>query len=231
GACPLGGMAMRTEEHVRRPEFIARQARRPTGWLGRALARLMAVETARANDAALDLLHLREDDRVLEIGFAHGHTIKRAAERVARGWVAGVDHSEAMLRAAGRRCAALIASGRVELRCADSAHLPFSTGSFDKALAVHTLYFWRPPDTHLREIRRVLAPGGRLVLAFRPAGTPGAADFPPQVYTFYTPEAVRDLLAAANFTAIETIAHSPELSFVAAQVPQTSFTPASLSER
>ncbi len=216
---------------MRRPEFIARQASRPTGWLGRALARWMAVETAGANDAALNLLELREADRVLEIGFGHGQTIARAADRVPRGSVAGIDHSEAMLHAARRRCAPLIAAGRVELHAADSAHLPFANGSFDKGLAVHTLYFWRTPEPHLREIRRVLAPGGRLVLGFRPAGTRGAADFPADVYTFHTPAALHDLLVAADFTAIDTIPHSPELVFVAARVPEVPVTRAPISER
>lgn len=204
---------------MRRPEFVARQAGKPIGWLGRVVARVMVVETAAANAAALNFLHLRESDRLLEIGFGHGQTIERAAARVPCGSVTGVDHSEAMLDVARRRCAASIASGRVQLHCADSAHLPFADRRFDKALAVHTLYFWRAPAPHLDEIRRVLVPGGRLVLAFRPAGTRGAADFSAEVYTFRTPEDVRDLLVAADFTAIETLAHSPELVLLAAHVP------------
>ncbi len=210
---------------MRRPEFIARQASRPTGWVGRALARWMAVETAGANDTALNVLDLQDADRVLEIGFGHGQTIRRAAARVPCGSVVGVDHSAAMLRAATRRCARLIAARRVELHCADSAHLPFPSASFDKALAVHTLYFWRPPAPHLRELRRVLAPGGRLVLGFRPAGTRGAADVPSDVYTFHSAAAVHDLLAVAGFTAADTVPHSPELVFVVARVAQVGDTP------
>jgi len=210
---------------VRRPEFIARQAGRPTGWLGRVIARVMAVETAAANEAALDFLHLRDTDRVLEIGFGHGETIERAAERVPHGSVAGVDHSDAMVQVARRRCAALIASGRAQLHCADSTRVPFADESFDKALAVHTLYFWQPAAAHLDEIRRVLVPGGRLVLAFRPAGTPGATDFPAEVYTFRTPEEVRNLLVSADFTEIETVTHSPELVLVAAHVPRLAVIP------
>jgi len=207
---------------MRRPEFIARQSRHPSGWLGRAIARLMAFETAAANDAALDSLQLRPDDRVLEIGFGHGRTIARAAHRVPQGLVAGVDHAEAMLHAARRRCAGLIAQGRVHLQCGDSARLPFPVAAFDKVLAVHTLYFWRPAAPHLREIRRVLCAGGSLVLAFRPAGTPGSTRFPSDVYTFYRPEDVRDLLVAARFGTIETLRHSPELVFTLASVESRS---------
>lgn len=203
---------------MRRPEFIAQQACRPSGWLGRVIGRVMAIETAAANDAVLDLLHLRPTDRVLEIGFGHGRTIARAAQRVPQGAVTGIDHAEVMLHSARRRCAALIASGRVQLECADSAHLPFPDAAFDKALGVHTLYFWQPPAAHLREIRRVLVAGGCLVLAYRPAGTPGTANFPSDVYTFYSPEQVAELLASAGFGRIETLRQSPELLFTVAHV-------------
>lgn len=57
---------------MRRPEFIARQARCPSGVLGHLLARVMAIETAADNERALQLLALRPADQVPEIGFGHG---------------------------------------------------------------------------------------------------------------------------------------------------------------
>src|SRR5262249_37331339 len=45
------------------------------------------------------------------------------------------------------------------------------SGQFDVALAVNVVYFWRPPLVALREIRRVLRPSGRLVLAAESAET------------------------------------------------------------
>lgn len=202
---------------MQRPELIARQSRRPTGWLGRLIAYVMTFETAAANEAALDLLRLADGDRVLEIGFGHGRTIERAAQRVPHGCVAGIDHAESMLRLAQRRCAALIAAGRVELHCGDSAHLPFPAAAFDKVLAVHTLYFWQPPLPHLCEIRRVLAGGGRLVLGYRAAGTGGDRAFPASVYTFYSPADVHDLLIAAGFDAIDMVAHTPDVVLTTAR--------------
>ena len=59
---------------MRRPEFIARQSGRPTGWLGRVIARIMAVETAAANEAALNFLHLRDADRALEMSLDYLRT-------------------------------------------------------------------------------------------------------------------------------------------------------------
>ena len=51
---------------MRRPEFIARQSRCPSGLLGRFIGRVMAVETAEANSELLALLDLRPTDHVLK---------------------------------------------------------------------------------------------------------------------------------------------------------------------
>ena len=76
---------------MRRPKFIARQGRRPSGLLGEIIGRVMAHETAVANGIALDLLEC-SDDQVLEIGFGHGRALAAAAEVVTAGFLAGIDH-------------------------------------------------------------------------------------------------------------------------------------------
>ncbi|MGH7788374.1 MAG: class I SAM-dependent methyltransferase [Candidatus Binatia bacterium] len=204
---------------MRRPEFIARQSGRPHGWLGRLQAWIMERETAAANQAALTQLALQPTDQLLEIGFGPARTLERAAQRLTQGRAVGVDHAPAMVDAARRRCTDLIAAGRVEVHCADSARLPFADASFDKALSVNTLYFWHPPGPHLREIRRTLRPGGCVMLAYRPAGARGTTDFPASVYRFYSPTDVHALLADAGFTAIDTQGVSPELQLTTARAP------------
>ena len=193
---------------MRRPDFIARQSRCPTGLLGRLIGYIMSAETATANEEALTLLDLQPSDRVLEVGFGHGRTIERAATAVATGFVAGIDLSEEMVRMAKRRCRRLIRDGKVTLSVGDSDHLPFPDQHFDKALSVHTVYFWADPIAHLREIRRVLADGGRLVLGCRSKEDKMAEDFPESAYTFYTSEEVGGLLEASGFAGVD-LAHAP----------------------
>ena len=141
---------------MRRPELVARQSACPSGLLGRLIGHVMAWETATANEAALELLEPQPADHVLEVGFGHGATIARVAAAVSRGLVAGVDPSAEMCRMATRRNRQAVAGGRVALRQAAVEALPYPDGSFDKVLAVHTLYFWREPERALSEIRRVL---------------------------------------------------------------------------
>jgi SAM-dependent methyltransferase len=184
-------------------EYIARQASRPRGLFGRLLAQIWVFESAAANGAALDLLGIEPTDRILEIGFGHGRTIQRAAARAGRGFVAGVDPSELMVSVARRRNRRLLREGRVDLGRADVAKLPFPDGSFDKVFSVHTIYFWKDPLGTLEEIRRVLRPGGRLVLGFRARDDGAPADrYPPSIYTFHSREEVRSMLEASGYGAV-----------------------------
>ena len=180
---------------MRRPEFIARQSRHPTGILGWVIGHIMSFETAATNDQALALLELKQGDRVLDVGCGHGRTVERAAVMVGDdGLVVGIDASEEMLRMATRRCKRLIEAGRLRLALADSASMPYPDESFDKIVTVHTLYFWDDPQRHLGELYRVLRPGGCLVVGFHPKGATATTSFPESVYSFYDVEEVEALL-------------------------------------
>ncbi len=193
---------------MRRPAFIARQSGCPSGLLGRLIGYIMSAETAAANAQALTVLDLQPGDRVLEIGFGHGRTIEHAAASVPLGFIAGIDRSEEMGRMAARRCRHLLRNGRVGVAVGDCGRLPFPDQRFDKALSVHTVYFWVDPIANLREIRRVMKGAGRFVLAFRSKDDKTAEEFPESVYMFYTSEEVGGLLEASGFESVD-IAHGP----------------------
>jgi demethylmenaquinone methyltransferase/2-methoxy-6-polyprenyl-1,4-benzoquinol methylase len=93
---------------------------------------------------------------VLEIGFGPGHLLVTMAGEGLR--PVGVDHSPQMLRLARRN----LRGQRVPLLRGDGLALPFRPGAFDSVV----LTFPAPYVRHAgAEIRRVLAPGGRLVIA------------------------------------------------------------------
>jgi ubiquinone/menaquinone biosynthesis C-methylase UbiE len=191
---------------MRRPEFIARQSRCPTGLLGRLIARVMAAETAEANAQLLVLLDVLPTDHVLEVGFGHGRTIERVAALAPEGFIAGVDLSAEMVRMATRRLEDLVRKQRVELRLGDSAQLPYADGRFDKVYCLHTLYFWSDPAQHLREVCRVLKPGGRFVLGFTPGeDTQARESFPAAIYRFYDIDEVRGLIEGAGFHDLDMV--------------------------
>jgi SAM-dependent methyltransferase len=190
---------------MRKPLFIARQGRRPAGLLGHIVARVMARETAIENARTLDLLDLRAGDRVLEVGCGHGHTLSEAANRADGITATGIDFSDVMIRVARRWNRRLIAAERVQIDRGDSAALPYADHAFTKVYAVHTVYFWERATAHLREVFRVLAPGGRFVLGFRPGDDPSfSAQFPSEVYHIRSAGEIEAMVATCGFDAVWT---------------------------
>ena len=148
-------------------ERLAASFARPAGRGGALAGLVMAFKNAPINELAVDALDVGPGDRILEIGFVHGDTIARLAGRAWAGFVAGVDTSEVMVRQARRRNRHAIREGRVDVRQADVSRLPFRSRRFDKVLSTDCFQLWPRPLEALREVRRVLRPGGRLLLVLR----------------------------------------------------------------
>jgi len=159
----------------------------------------MARETRGANAFALGQLELEAFYAVLEVGCGHGETLRTMARRAASGFAAGIDPSDVMVRLAARRLRREIRSGRVEVRQAETARIPFEDARFDAALAVYVLYFWPEPAVELREIRRVLRPGCTLLLGFRPESAEARRRLPASVYHLRPVPAVERLLRETGY--------------------------------
>jgi ubiquinone/menaquinone biosynthesis C-methylase UbiE len=142
----------------------------PRGLLGFAALTAMALKNGGQNKAALDALRLKPGDSVIELGCGPGMGVRAALKRVGKtGFVAGVDQSPTAAHFATHAAHRAVLNGRAVIMRAGAADLPFRDSMFDKAFAVNSFQFWPDPARALREITRVLAPGGRLVIAQRAA--------------------------------------------------------------
>jgi ubiquinone/menaquinone biosynthesis C-methylase UbiE len=122
------------------------------------MALLHGVRTA-AEDAAFFIPHLKPGTRVLDCGSGPGSITVGFAEIVTPGEVVGVDISEAQLTRA-RGLADQLRLANVYFERGDIYSLPFPDSSFDAAFAHNVLEHLRDPLEALKEIRRVLRPGG-----------------------------------------------------------------------
>ncbi len=140
----------------------------PRGAKGMAALLAMALKNGRQNKAAIDALDLKPGDSVIEIGCGPGMGVRAATAKVGRkGFVAGVDQSCCAAHFAAHTTHDHILRGNVSILCAPAADLPFRDLMFDKAFTVNSFQFWPDPARALREIARVLAPRGRLVITQR----------------------------------------------------------------
>jgi ubiquinone/menaquinone biosynthesis C-methylase UbiE len=128
----------------------------------------MAAKNRRRSEWTLSLLEIQPTDRVLEIGFGSGADVRRASARASRGFVAGIDHSQAMVDQATRRNAASIAAGRVELRLGSALRLPYTDGSFDKVFSINVAQFWADRNGGMAQVHRALRHGGLAAIAVQP---------------------------------------------------------------
>jgi len=94
---------------------------------------------------------------------AGGQSTKLAAI-AGEGRVYGIDHSEESVAASRRTNRQWIEMGRVDIRHGSVSRLPYADRMFDLATAVETHYYWPDLTADLREILRVLKPGGRLTI-------------------------------------------------------------------
>lgn len=144
--------------------LVARQCRKPMRWAGKPYLWLMNVTHAELTDWGLQHVVIEKPFTILDVGCGGGKTVAKLAALASEGKVYGIDYSSESVATSSRTNAALIAAGRVDIRQGDVSHLPYPDDTFDVVTAVETHYYWPNPVEDLREIRRVLKPGGRLVL-------------------------------------------------------------------
>jgi cyclopropane fatty-acyl-phospholipid synthase-like methyltransferase len=94
--------------------FFSEQARKPSGLFGRwVMARIFDLGNAALNDFMKELISLKENDHVLEIGFGTGKLIFNMAKQVKKGVIEGIDLSDTMVAIAEKKNKKYIAQGRV----------------------------------------------------------------------------------------------------------------------
>lgn len=189
---------------MRRPRLIAEQARDAKGLLGRLVAFIMARETFAENMRAIDALDVQPHDHVVDVGCGPGRSLEVLATRASMGRIVGADPSELMAEIAVDRNRRQVKARKVDVSIARVDALPFADGAFHKALCVHVIYFCENLDAALREIARVLKPGGCLALAFRSdADQASVRAFPAEIYRFRPVAEVIATLADAGFGVVE----------------------------
>jgi ubiquinone/menaquinone biosynthesis C-methylase UbiE len=136
------------------PELVRRQYETEDGLAVRRASQHRFLEGTNAFDVALEAVRRAEPGRVLEVGCGMGDFAERMAREL---------DAEVVATDLSARMVELSRARGLEARWADVQDLPFADGEFDCAVANWMLYHVPDLDRALRELARVLRPGGTLV--------------------------------------------------------------------
>ena len=148
-----------------------RQFGKPTGTLGRFVGWLMSFKNKDRAMWTFESVKLKPADIVLEVGYGPGSTFKKVADNLTTGFIAGIDHSDAMFRQASKRNRKHIVRNQAKLECGTVWDLKYPENYFDTIFGSNVHFFWENPVNEFRKLVSLLKPNGRLVMVFQPRWT------------------------------------------------------------
>lgn len=188
------------------------QCQKPTGLLGRLVLWNMNARHSKVTDWGLSHVSIGTHDIILDVGCGGGRTVSKLAAVATQGKVYGVDFSKESVAMAKRINREWISMARVEIQQASVSHLPFANDMFDLVTAVETHFWWPDLPADMREIARVMKPGGTLIIiaeVYRGANTRTAKlvekYLPLSGMKFLTVDEHRELFSDAGFSHIQII--------------------------
>ncbi len=196
------------------PKMMAAQLRQPSGMMAKKVGERMNAANRYLYEATWRALQLRDGMSVLEIGFGNGLFFPELAAKAKDLKLTGLDFSLAMMKEAKTRNTELVKHGTLALHFGSSDRMPFADASFDRVYCINVVYFWEDPATHLREVKRVLKPGGQFVAALRTKATMETMAFTRYGFTKYDQAEWEAVLRTNGFNTIHTERlQEPEIEF------------------
>ena len=136
----------------------------PTGPRGTLVAAMMNQQHAKLTLWGLSKITVGPEFVILDVGCGGGKTMGKLAKMAPQGKVFGLDYSLDMVKFSKKTNKTLVGKSRVEIIQGSVEKIGFREDFFDLVTACETYYFWKKFPDALKEIKRVLKPGGKLLL-------------------------------------------------------------------
>lgn len=201
-----------------------RQCGRPTGELGLKVAEWMNQGHAELWQWGLEHVTLPDGERaaILDVGCGSGLLLKNVGQQTVTARLFGLDHSGDMVTLSRQTCDTLHRQGRAEFFVGSVSKLPFLDATFDLVTAFETIYFWPDIEGDLREVLRVLQPGGTFLAVTESYDNPTFAEKNRLCMELaggqvFSPERITSLLESVGFIeiCIDTIEEKNWMTVVA----------------
>lgn len=190
---------------------LAAQLRCPDGEHGVMVGNSMNETNIGMTVTSIDVLALRDGDRVLEIGYGNGGHVSDLMQRAKDLHYWGIDISKTMHEEAMRINEKIVQGDQVQFDLYDGLTLPYHDQFFDKIFTVNTVYFWEYPHETFSEIARVLKPKGFFALTFADKSFMQTLSFTQYGFSLYEREELSDLGNKVGLQVIDIIEKSDQI--------------------
>ncbi|THF52808.1 methyltransferase domain-containing protein [Flavobacterium supellecticarium] len=190
------------------PTETGKQLRKPDGEAGIAIGRDMNRSNRQMYTDLFALLTLNDLDTVLEIGYGNGMHFPGYLVSGKAITLYGMDYSKVMHQEAMQNNASFVAIGSIIPEYGDIIACSYPDNKFDHIIALNTVYFWEPLEDYLSVLFRILKPGGKLYLGYRPKRVLHQVDFVQEGFALYEEAVLNDQLEKAGFEIIQEHQHN-----------------------
>lgn len=178
---------------------IASQLRKPEGEEGIRTGESMNQGNKFMNLKTIEILNPSAGDSILEVGMGNGWFVGEILKTDKTIRYTGCDYSSVMVAEATRINQQWIERGQAEFLLGEVSKLPFPAKAFNKIFTINTVYFWKNNGIALRELKRVLKPGGSLIIAIRPKRQMEHYPFTRYGFTMYSAPELKEMLIENGF--------------------------------
>ena len=193
--------------------LLGRQLRCPEGALAKEVGAYIFVSNRNMIERTIDCLPLLGAKQLLEIGFGNGAHLPYLFAKAPHIHYTGVERSKQMIMDATDLNHELVAQGKAAFLYALTEGLPpLPYEGFEVCFTVNTYYFITDLRAYFAQVYSLLRQGGSFVLGAIGKEFGERMPFTKEVFTFYTPDQLRELLLSVGFTAFDLQTFTEEIS-------------------
>lgn len=182
---------------------IAKQFRRPSGFLGKLASKFMQKGNLKAYEKLFKFLTIQDNQKIFEIGYGHGLGIENILSKH-NCFVSGIDFSKLMYKQASKRNQQYIAQNKAKLHFGDFLEFEMEEKLYDKVFCINVVYFWNDLLLPFTKIRKSLKKDGTFCFYMAHKDELGKIKFATDgIFNKRTIEEVTDKLKEAGFSSIE----------------------------
>ena len=192
------------------------RSRNPKGFWGyRVIKAMNGKQHAALPEWVFADLEIKKDAQVLDVGCGGGANVARMLEMCPEGIVTGMDYSTLALEEANDYNYRAIVDKKCYIVGGNAVQMPRAKELYDLVTAFETVYYWSSLELGLKEIFRVLKPGGTCVIANEMDGLdPEHKKLEKSIAMLvYSIEDISDILAKVGFIDIKQ-RHDEERHFI-----------------